>query len=71
MDECRGDNCNLLFMFQGPSIQSLIKIGPVTVEILLIWTNVPKTNVTWSKIYLFILFKFERFPKLSFQRSLK
>ena len=32
----------------GP--KSLVKIGSVTAEILLIWTNVTKTNVTWTNV---------------------
>ena len=32
----------------GP--KSLVKIGPVTAEILLIWTNVAKTNVAWTNV---------------------
>ena len=30
LDKCCGDSCNLLYMFPGPFIQSLIKIEPVT-----------------------------------------
>ena len=32
----------------GP--KSLVKIGPVTVEILLIWTNVTRANVAWTYV---------------------
>ena len=28
------------------------KIGPVTDKILLIWTNLARTNVTWTIVYL-------------------
>ena len=35
LDKCRGDSCNLLNMFPGPFVSSLIQIGPVTAEILL------------------------------------
>ena len=34
LDKCRGDSCNLMYMFPGPFVKSLIKIGPVTAEIL-------------------------------------
>ena len=30
LDKCRGDSCNLLYMFPGPIVKSLIQIGPVT-----------------------------------------
>ena len=33
LDKCRGDSCYLLYMFTG--LFGLIKIGPVTAEILL------------------------------------
>ena len=32
--------------------KSLAKIGSVTVEILLTWTNVARTNVAWTNIIL-------------------
>ena len=35
LDKYRGDSCNLFYMFPGLFVQSLIKIGPVTAEILL------------------------------------
>ena len=44
-DKCCGDSCNLLYMFPGPFVLGLIQIGPVTAEILLIWTNVPRTKM--------------------------
>ena len=44
-DKCCDDSCNLLYMFPGPFVYSLIQIGPVWAEILLIWTNVAWTNV--------------------------
>ena len=28
----------------------MVKIGPVTTEILLIWTNVARTNVAWTNV---------------------
>jgi len=33
----------------------LIQIGPVTAEILLIWTNVPRTNVAWTNVVCYTL----------------
>ena len=37
---------------KGPRnyLESLVKIGPVTAEILLIWTNVARTNVAWTNV---------------------
>ena len=32
--------------------KSFIKIGSVTAEIFLIWTNVARTNVTWTNVTL-------------------
>ena len=37
----------------GP--KCLVKIGPVTAEILLIWTNVARTNVAWVNVHLTIV----------------
>ena len=36
-------------------IQSLVKIGPVIAEILLIGTNVPKTNVAWTNVVVTVV----------------
>ena len=33
----------------GPK-NCLVKIGPVTAEILQIWTNVARTNVAWTNV---------------------
>ena len=55
MDKCRGDSCNLLYMFPGPFASTLIQIGPVTVEILVIWTNVPRTNVAWTNVVVTVV----------------
>ena len=30
----------------------MVKIRPVTAEILLIWTNVARTNVAWTNVHL-------------------
>ena len=35
LDKCCDDSCNLLYMFPGSFVSSLIEIGPVTAEILL------------------------------------
>ena len=40
-------------MFQkvpGTYLKSLVKIGSVTAEIFLIWTNVARTNVAWTNV---------------------
>ena len=34
----------------GTYLQSLVKIGSATAEILLIWTNVARTNVAWTNV---------------------
>ena len=44
----------------GTYILNLVKIGPVTAEILLIWinvarTNVARTNVVWTIVHLTIV----------------
>ena len=33
----------------------MIQIGPVTAEILLIWTNVPRTTVAWTNVGCYTL----------------
>ena len=33
----------------------MIQIGPVTAEILLIWTNVPRTNVAWTNVVVTVV----------------
>ena len=37
------------------SSKSLVKIGSVTAEILLIWTNVDNTNVAWKDVSMNLL----------------
>ena len=37
--------------------KSLVKIGPETGEILLIWTNVTRTNVVWTMSQLYCIVK--------------
>ena len=34
----------------GTYLESLVKIGPVTAEVLLIWTNVARKNVAWTNV---------------------
>ena len=34
---------------------SLIQIGPVTAEVLLIWTNVPRTNVAGTNVVVTVV----------------
>ena len=33
----------------------MIQIGPVTAEVLLIWTNVPRTNVAWTNVVVTVV----------------
>ena len=33
----------------------MISIGQVTAEILLIWTNVPRTNVAWTNVVVTVV----------------
>ena len=37
----------------------LVKLGLVTAEILLIWTNVARTNVAWTNVHLTIVLDWE------------
>ena len=39
-------------MIQERYLKSLDKIGSVTAEIFLIWTNVARTNATWTNVTL-------------------
>ena len=39
-----------LKMVTGTYFKSLVKIGSVTDEIFLIWTNVAGTNVAWTNV---------------------
>ena len=34
--------------------KSFVKIGPVTAEILLIWTNVTKAYVAWTNVTIIV-----------------
>ena len=54
-DKCCDDSCNLFYMFPGHFVQSLIQIGPVTAEILLILTNFPRTNNAWTNFVVTIV----------------
>ena len=42
----------MLKIVPGTYFQSLVKIGSVTAEIFLIWTNVSRTNVAWTNVVL-------------------
>ena len=33
----------------------MVQIGPGTAEILLIWTNVPRTNVAWTNVVVTVV----------------
>ena len=48
LDKCHSDSRNWFKMVPRTYLYSLVKIGPVTTEILLIWTNVAWTNVTMT-----------------------
>ena len=50
LDKCHHVMWNLLKMVQGTYLYSLVKIGSVTAEIFLIWTNVAVTNVAWINV---------------------
>ena len=50
VDNCQRDSCNLFKMVPGTFLSSLVNIGPVTVEIFLIWTNVTRTNVARTNV---------------------
>ena len=48
---------HLEYVKKGPRNQPLKfgQIGPVKAEILLIWTNVARTNVAWTNVHLTIV----------------
>ena len=58
-------------MFPGTYLQSLIKIGSVTVEIFLIWTNVARTNVAWTNVNLIVGIRSKGSQKATFKVSSK
>ena len=37
------------------SPKSLVKIGPVTAEILVIWTNVARAYVVWTNVTMLVV----------------
>ena len=37
-------------MVPGTCLESLVKIGLVTDELFLIWTNVARTNIAWTNV---------------------
>ena len=45
LDKCHRDSCHLLKMVPGTYNSSLVKIGSITAEILLIWKNFGRTNI--------------------------
>ena len=56
MDKCHLDSWNLFLMFTGTYLSSFIKIGAVTAEIFLIWTNVARTNIAWTNVIVKVIF---------------
>ena len=50
LDKCHLDSWHLLKIVPGTCLWSLVKIEPVTAEILLMWTNVARTNVAWTNV---------------------
>ena len=36
-------------------VVGLVNIGSVTAEIILIWTNVPRTNVAWTNVLVTVV----------------
>ena len=54
LDKCHRDSWHLLKMVPGTYLKNLVKIGWVTAEIFLIWTNVTRTNIAWTNITISI-----------------
>ena len=52
LDKFHHDSWHLLQMVPESWLWSLVKIGFVTAEILLIWTNVARTNVAWTNVHI-------------------
>ena len=50
LNQCHSDSQHLLKMVPRIYLQSLVKVGSVTAEIFLIWTNVAGTNVAWTNV---------------------
>ena len=48
LDKCHHDSWHLWKIVPGTYLESLVKIGSVTAEIFVIWTNVTWTNVAWA-----------------------
>ena len=55
LDKFHHDSWHLLQIVPKSWLWSLVKIGSVTAEILLIWTNVARTNVAWTNIHITIV----------------
>ena len=43
-------------MAQETYLQSLVKVGSVTAEVLLIWTNIARSNVAWKNFTMTVTF---------------
>ena len=50
LDKCYCDSWNQFKIVPRTYVLSYVKIGSVTAEIFLIWTNVARTNVAWSNV---------------------
>ena len=44
------DSWYLLKRVPGTYLQNLVKIGSVSAEIFLMWTNVARTNIAWTNV---------------------
>ena len=49
----------------------MVKIAPVTTEILLMWTNVARTNVAWTNVTVRVVEWMGFIPKFSFLLGLE
>ena len=48
LDKCHHGSWNLFKRIPGTYLEGFIKIGSVTADIFLIWTNIVRTNVAWT-----------------------
>ena len=51
---CTNVQANIFEMFHGTYLKCLVKIGSVTAEIFLIWTNIAMTNVAWTNVNVIV-----------------
>ena len=63
MDKCHQDICCLykchleswhLLKFVTGTLPSLVKIGSIAAEIMLIWTNVARTYIAWTNFIIMV-----------------